>query len=48
MLGVALIRAGIAVAIWAVPMFTLLGVVYLARRWYHERNRRNPLTRGLL
>jgi len=43
-----LISAGIALAIWAVPMFTLLGVVFLARRWYHERNRRNPLSRGLL
>lgn len=38
----------IVLAIWAVPMFSLLGVVFLARRWYHERDRRNPLTRGLL
>lgn len=48
MLSSSLMRAGIALAIWAVPMFTMLGVVFLARRWYHEGRRRNPLSRGLL
>jgi len=35
-------------ATWAVPLAALLGTMLLARRIYHRRDRRNPLTKDLL
>lgn len=34
--------------IWIVPLFLFIGAIFLARRIYHRRSRRNPLTRDLL
>lgn len=33
---------------WVGPMFALIGIVALARRWFHSSKRRNPLTSELL
>lgn len=35
-------------ALWLGPMFTLVWITGLARRWFHSSKRRNPLTKGLL
>lgn len=34
--------------IWLAPLFLFNGAIFLARRIYHRRSRRNPLTRNLL
>jgi len=34
--------------IWLAPLFLFNGAIFLARRIYHRRSRRNPLTRDLL
>jgi len=34
--------------LWLGPAVSLVGIVGLARRWFHSSKRRNPLTRGLL
>jgi hypothetical protein len=45
----AALKSGLIVAaLWIFPTFSLIGVLFYARRWYHQRDRRNPLTRGLL
>ena len=34
--------------LWIGPILAMVGIVFLARRWFHSKNRRNPLTSGLL
>jgi len=38
----------VAAGLWLLPLFACIAVLHLSRRWWHERDRRNPLTRGLL
>ena len=38
----------VVMALWLVPLYTLVYLVGIARGWLHGRNRRNPLTSGLL
>jgi hypothetical protein len=34
--------------IWVLPLFALGATARIARGWYHRKDRRNPLTRGML
>jgi hypothetical protein len=43
-----LIASLLVLAVWILPLVILLLATVLARRWFHRRDRRNPLTKGLL